>query len=279
MSRVFDALCRSREEQGLRSPVDAETFAEAAALQPPSNEFEWQETNTFFPPQDAERLVALPGQNGLGAEKFRLLRARLRHLQERSHIKRVVITSAVPEEGKTLVASNLAISLARNTSQRVLLIDGDLHKPAVARRLGLQDAPGISEWFSEEAPVNRFLYNLQGTRLWVLCAGVTREQPLTVLQSPRFLELFHTLSALFDWVLIDVPPMSPLADVNFWARQADGLLLVVRQGRTPRSHLQKGLEALDNPCVLGFVLNGARVIESDYYNHYYSSARQSRSSD
>ncbi len=274
MSRVFDALCRSQAELGLPNALLDPDGLAPDVVATPSTTLEWGEIPIFHASPQRDRLVALNGQNGLGADKFRLLRARLRHLQDRMRIKRVVITSAVPDEGKTLVATNLAISLAKNTSQRVLLLDGDLHKPTVAERFGLAGACGISEWWSGDQPIHRFLYRLQDTQLWVLCAGIAHEHPLTILQSPRFLELFRRLGDLFDWIVIDVPPLSPLADTNFWARQADGLLLVVRHGKAPRKLLQKGLETLDNPRVLGVVLNDAPVLESSYYNHYYAHSQQ-----
>ena len=275
MSRVFDALCRSQAELGLPNALLDPDALGPETVAAPSAKLEWGEIPTFHASPQRDRLVALEGRGGLGADKFRLLRARLRNLQERMRIKRVVVTSAVPEEGKTLVATNLAISLARNSAQRILLLDGDLHKPAVAERLGLDGARGISEWWSADQPIHRFLYRLQDSELWVLPAGIAHEHPLTILQSGRFLDLFRRLSELFDWVLIDVPPLSPLADANFWARQADGLLLVVRNGRAPRNLLQKGLQTIDNPRVLGVVFNDTQVIESTYYNHYYSHSKHS----
>src|SRR5512135_2062829 len=115
MSRVYDALCRSQDELGLPN-----AFLDPDALIPevapvPSTTLEWGEIPVFHASPQRERLVALNGQAGLGADKFRLLRARMRHLQDRMRIKRVVITSAVPQEGKTFVATNLAISLAKDT--------------------------------------------------------------------------------------------------------------------------------------------------------------------
>jgi Mrp family chromosome partitioning ATPase len=106
-------------------------------------------------------------------------------------------------------------------------------------------------------------------QLWILPAGSAPEDPVTILQSARFLELYKHLCTCFDWIIIDAPPLVPMADVSFWSRQADGLLLVVREGHTPKAILKKGLETLDNPKVIGVVLNDARDVESNYYHHYY----------
>ena len=275
MSRVFEALCRSQQELGSSDLLlNPEMFLEKTATVPQTGEPDWGQVPVFQAPELQQRLVALSGQNGLGAEKFRLLKARLRHLQDRTQIKRVVVTSSVPGEGKTLVAANLAISLARNTSQRVLLVDGDLHKASVGERLGLTGARGIWEWYGAEEPIHRFLYRLQDTQLWVLCAGMSHTHPAAILQSPRFLDLFRRLGEMFDWIIIDVPPLLPLADASLWARQADGVLVVVRQGKAQRTLLQKGLEALDHPRILGVIFNDIQALESDYYNQYYATQKQ-----
>ena len=119
--------------------------------------------------------------------------------------------------------------------------------------------------------MSKFIYRFDDLQLWILPAGSAPEDPVNILQSSRFLELYKKLSTCFDWIIIDAPPLLPMADVSFWSRQADGLLLVVREGYTPKAILQKGLETLDNPKVIGVVLNGARDVESGYYSRYYYS--------
>jgi capsular exopolysaccharide synthesis family protein len=224
--------------------------------------------------REDSRLVALSDGNSLGAEKFRLLRARLRHLREKQQLRRIVITSAVPGEGKTLVSMNLAVTLARHSSEKVLLLEGDLRKPRIAEHMCLQGSPGVDDWIALGEPISNFIYRLEDLPLYLLPAGVPRENPLAILQSARFLALYQQLSAAFDWILIDAPPMLPMADVSFWSRQADGLMIVAREGRTPKKILQKGLEFLDNPKLIGIVLNDAHAIERSYYYHYYNSSRQ-----
>ncbi len=277
MGRVYDAMCESQREAGVSSAVlDVSGFLPGPVVAPGvegkifGEEIAWEKVASFpLSSRDEARLAALDGGSSLGAEKFRLLKARMLHLQERQNVKLVVVTSAVPKEGKTLVSANLAISLARHTSQRVLLLEGDLHQPALAERLGLLGRPGISEWFDQDAAIHSFLYKAEDLQLWVLPAGETPEHPLAILQSPRFLDLLQQLSHCFDWILIDAPPLTPLADVNHWSKQSDGLLLVVREGKTPRKILQKGLETLDAARVLGIVFNEVREVEQNYYSKYY----------
>lgn len=276
MSRVYEALRQSDAEAGRPAALlDADSLASLHAAAPPTN----AETNTTVdldmalrfrsspPPQT--RLVALTEDNSLGAEKFRLLRARIRTLRERQQVRRIVISSAAPEEGKTLVSINLAVSLAKHTSEKILLLEGDLRKPTFAHRLRMQAVRGIGEWFASEEPISKFLYHFDNLQLWLLPGGICHDNPLTILQSRRFLEAYNQLCGTFDWVLVDAPPLQPMADVNFWAHQTDGLLLVCREGRTPRTALKKGLETLDMPRLVGVVLNCARTAEGSYYHHYY----------
>lgn len=286
MSRVYEALRQSETESGVAALLDPDSFLSASAVtghvpQPPS--LAWDEMTCFQPQIRAEsRMVALTEDASLGAEKFRLLRARLRNLQQQaqqqaqpqSKIRRIVVTSAIPDEGKTLVSMNLAISLAKHSTQKVLLLEGDLRKPTLAVHFGMQNLPGLDDWFKATLPVSGFIHRVAGLQLWILPAGQPDPNPPAILQSARFLELYQLLSQSFDWILIDAPPLLPMADVNFWSRQADGLLLVARQGRTPKKVLKKGLENLDHPRLIGVVLNEASAIDRGYYKDYYSADKK-----
>jgi receptor protein-tyrosine kinase len=168
---------------------------------------------------------------------------------------------------------NLAVCFSKHTAERVLLLEGDLRKPTLGTHLGIGTLPGLGDWSLADKPIHKFIYRFDSLQLWVLPAGSTPENPVSILQSARFLELYSQLSASFDWILIDAPPLLPMADVSFWSRQADGLLLVVREGRTPKTILKKGLETLDNPKVIGVVVNDAHGLEKSYYEHYYDSKR------
>jgi len=277
MSRVYEALRQSELENGVTPTLlDPDTFVAAASsaapvIDQPDNGLAWNEIRSLLPGvRDESRVVTLTEGNSLGAEKFRLLRARLRNLRERRQLQKLVVTSAVPSEGKTLVSMNLAVCMAKHTDEKILLLEGDLRKPMLGEHLGLKSLPGVGEWWaSVDMQVNKFIYRFDDIQLWILPAGSAPENPVNILQSARFLDLFKQLSTYFDWIIIDAPPLLPMADVNFWSRHADGLLLVVREGHTPKAILQKGLETLDNPKVVGVVLNDAHEVESGYYGHYY----------
>jgi len=276
MSLLYDALCRSEQEQKTEKPVLelAPPLVQAQATKElvPQEQaaIVWGDIVSFRPLlHEKSRVVALGEEGSLAAEKFRVLRHRIRHQREQRPLKRIVVTSAIPGEGKTMVSINLGLSLAQDTAERVLLIEGDLRKPTFANCLGMQDFPGLGEWFRSPDAATKFLHHLYPSQLWLLPAGAVPENPDGILQSARFLALYKQLAQAFDWILIDAPPLLPMADASFWSQQADGLLLVVRAGKTPRKILEKGLAVLDNPQIVGIVLNEAQGAESSYYEHYY----------
>lgn len=221
------------------------------------------------------QLACITDKESLVAEKFRFLGVRLRHLQRERALKKLLITSTIPREGKSTVAANLACTLARRKQQRILLLEGDVRRPSLSQLFGLQGMPGLCDWLhgSEKGTPN--IYHLEGLDLWILPAGSSADNPLELLQSTRLSALMSQLTPSFDWVIIDSPPVLPLADTSVWARLADGILLVTRQGTTEKRQLQKGLEALDHHKVIGALLNGSHSSGADDHYYYY---RQSSTS-
>jgi len=217
------------------------------------------------------RLVALSSERGLGAEKFRVLGARLSNIRLSKPLRVLQVTSSVVGEGKTLTSVNLAMTLAKRFDQKVLLAEGDLRKPAVCKMLGMQDKPGIGEWWDHpETPISDFILRIGETGMCLLPAGDVAH-PASVLQSPRIIELISGLAKQFDWIIIDTPPLLPMADSNQWSRLSDGTLLVVRKGTVSRTALKKAVESLDNPKLVGIVLNDASNYDRvNYYDQYYT---------
>jgi capsular exopolysaccharide synthesis family protein len=225
---------------------------------------QFQKLHVLVPPQS--RLVCITEKESLAAEKFRFLSVRLRQLQQSRPLKKILITSTIPAEGKSMVAANLACTLARKAQQKTLLLDGDLRRPSVARLFGLGKVPGISEWLQGERGPMTSIYHLEEAGLWVLPAGNSPRNPLEAMQSGRLSALMDQLTAWFDWVIIDSPPVLPLADTSVWMRLADGVVLITRQGTTEREQLKRGLEAIDPLKLLGTILNGStKSAQSDYY--------------
>ncbi|MCU1301817.1 MAG: hypothetical protein JWQ87_2101 [Candidatus Sulfotelmatobacter sp.] len=230
--------------------------------------------HVLVPPQS--RLVCITDKESLAAEKFRYLGVRLRQLQQNRPMKKVLITSSIPQEGKSMVSANLACALAQRTTQKTLLMDGDLRRPSVAKLFGLGKIPGLTEWLKGDRGPMTSIYHLEEAGLWVLPAGDSPRNPLELMQSGRLSSLMEQLTTWFDWVVIDSPPVLPLADTSIWMRLADGILLVTRQGSTEKKQLQRGLEAIDQKKLLGALLNSS---ESTTNNYYYNEYRQMPSVD
>jgi capsular exopolysaccharide synthesis family protein len=215
------------------------------------------------------KLVTVSQKEGLAAEKFRFLAVRLRHLQQRRQLKQLLITSSMPEEGKSTIAANLACTLATRRQQKVLLIEGDLRRPGLQSQFGLSRIAGLTEYLQGTVDVNLPIYRLDALGIWFLPAGSSAENPLELMQSGRLSLLFEKLKTVFDWIVIDSPPVLPLADTSVWTRLADGILLVTRQGTTDKDYLKRGLEALDSSKLLGALVNSsANAAHNDYYQRY-----------
>jgi capsular exopolysaccharide synthesis family protein len=215
-----------------------------------------------------EQLVSIRDERSLAAEKFRFLAVRLRYLNQRTGLKKVLVTSSISEEGKSFVAINLAVTLARKQRQRVLLIEGDLRRPSAAQSFGLPPMEGVCDWLADPEEGDRTVF-LQEPKIWFLPAGSAPDNPLELMQSGRLPKLMGQMSDLFDWIIIDSPPILPLGDTTVWARVADGLLLVVREGKTQKAPLKRALECLGKANVLGVVLNSSSDTDrTNYYQGY-----------
>jgi capsular exopolysaccharide synthesis family protein len=285
MSRIFSALQRS-ESDGISFdfpligslPEELPPAAEAMpATEIETSHVSADESDQFqsvsISPTPDSRLVSLTDQASLGAEKFRFLGVRLRQLQQTSPLKKLLITSTIPDEGKSFVSANLAITLAQRRPQRILLVEGDLRRPSLNTRLGIPKLPGLGEWLRGDVRSMRSIYHLEQAGFWILPAGTPPENHGELMQSERLSELVDQLSSRFDWILIDSPPVAPLADTSAWIRSVDGVLLVVREGVTQKRQLVRGLRVLERSKVLGVVINSStNSIHDDYYGRYSYSA-------
>jgi len=296
MSNIFDALQRAKTERTADS-VDAlalETeLLRIAEQDPPQNGYSSntaselasaaEPASSDFPYDEFERLpvsimadsklVCINDKESLAAEKFRFLAVKLRQLQQTRQLKKVLISSTIPGEGKSMVAANLACTLARRRQRRTLLIDGDLRRPTLARQFGLGAVPGIGEVLQGSSDLSHSIFGLENLGFWILPAGITLDNPLELLQSAKLGAIMQQLAAWFDWIVIDSPPILPLADTTIWARLADGVLIVTRKGVTEKKQLKKGLEVFESSKLLGALLNSSiNVAHSDYYHYYRPNA-------
>src|SRR5882724_4731025 len=285
MSRIFDALKQSEAERWggeLLTPAESVTELLQAAEARRSPQVETltspEAMATFVlgtspvlrpAPSSESRLVCLTEPGSLGAEKFRVLGLRLRNLRDKRKLKRIVVTGTAPEEGKSLIAANLALNQARSKVLKTLLVDGDFRRPTLAKRFGVGALlPGLSECLRGERQLSEVVYKLEGSGLWLLPAGMAPENPLELMQSGRLPDLLDQLGSSFDWIIIDTPPLFPLADTTFWMKMSDGVLMVVREGVTGRKLLQRAVDTLDRATLLGIVVNSCST--GGEHEYYYS---------
>jgi capsular exopolysaccharide synthesis family protein len=157
--------------------------------------------------------------------------------------------------------------LAQTGKERVLLLEGDVRRPSQSKLFGLESLPGMCEWLQGGAELTQCIYRLKSTGLWILPAGAASHHAADLLQPGKVSSLLERLEEWFDTIVIDSPPVLPLADTSVWTRVADGILLVTREGVTEKRQLIKGLEALDREKLIGALLNGSLHNGHAYY--YY----------
>jgi len=203
-----------------------------------------------------------------GAEQFRTLRSRLYRMRESQPLQTILISSAIPAEGKTLVSTNLAYSFVRQRGCRVLLIDADLRAPRVHTLLGAPAAPGLADYLQGTATEFQVMQRNNEEGLCVIAAGNHVTHPSELISSDKLKQFLDRARAAFDWIIIDSPPALPVADASVLGGMADGVLLVVRANSTPSEASQKACKELRDAHILGVVLNTAE--ESAGYNSYYS---------
>jgi capsular exopolysaccharide synthesis family protein len=218
------------------------------------------------------RLVTLTNRAEPAAEAFRLLAVRLRDIRRQRNLKKVLITSSTPQEGKSLVAANVACALAAGTREKILIVDGDLRFPTQSGIFGLGVLPGLWEWLRGERSIKACVHYLKGPNLWILPSNNIGGNPLDLMQSKRLPALMEQLAARFDWIVIDTPPAMPLADTSIWAQMADGILMIARTGISRKKQLQKAVDSLDPNKVIGALLNCPRNFHKDEYHYYLRSA-------
>jgi capsular exopolysaccharide synthesis family protein len=267
-----DVDFRTPSSLGELQPVEKELEQVVTELSQPVERFDpfsqFKSLPVSLDPQS--RLLCLTDNGSPAAEAFRLLGVRLRHLRRQRSLKTVLITSTIPEEGKSLVSANLACTLALGPHERTLLLEGDLRRPSLSQKFGLGRNPGLCECLKGERSLASSICQLEGLNLWILPAGSTPSNAQELLQSGKLSALREELAAWFDWIIIDSPPVLPLADTSVWMRLADGILLVTRQGTTQKRALLRGLEALEHKKLIGGLVNGSESAANSTY--YYSSA-------
>jgi protein-tyrosine kinase len=197
-------------------------------------------------------------------EVFRTLRSRLYQMRDQQPLLRtVLVASALPDEGKTFIAANLAQSIVRQADRRVLLIDADLRRAQLSNFSGAPKVPGLVDYLMGEADEAAVVQRGPQRSLYFVPAGTMVQNAAELLSNGRFARLINDLSPLFDWIIVDSAPTIPIADSRILSSYCDGVLLVVRAGKTPFDVAQKACQSFQNKPIVGVILNKVETHRSD----------------
>lgn len=299
MSRIHEALKKAEQERGAvqaaePAPVSrdmadtsttmatstATTFStnpematSAATASPLSSEylrFDDLRTHCAHPEWALDPNVNVffnPGLSPHGAEQFRTLRSRLYQIRATQPLRTLLVTSSVPGEGKTFVTSNLAQAFVRQPDRRVLIIDADLRCPRLHAPLGAPTTPGLTDFLRGDVDELAVIQHGQEGNLCFIAGGKQVKDPSELLSNGKLKKLLDRVTPVFDWVVLDSPPCLPVADATMLADLCDGVLLIVRAGKTRTELAQRAGQELQGKNVIGVVLNA--VEEKHLYGAYY----------
>ena len=294
MSRIHDALKRAEQDRATSMGGHVEPALERPELQPVSMP-EYAQTQTAvmpsispsafsyetllsrcpvaeWNPDERTMLFFKDDENRRGAEEFRTLRSRLYQIREKLPLKRLTVTSALPKEGKSFVAANLAQVIVRQHGRRVLLIDADLRSPGMHRHLGASQTPGLSDYLLGECDELSVIQRGPMDNLFFVPAGRQATGAPELLANGRLKLLMQRVEPLFDWIIMDTPPVIPVADSTLLANFCEGVLMVVRSNSTPSDLARKAREEFQDKLLLGVVLNGIPADQLPQSRYYYGEA-------
>lgn len=291
MSRIHDALKRAEQERATSLGGHVETAFVQPELQPvsmpehahtqtavmPSSGFSYETLLARCPlsnwnPDSRTMLFFEKDEKRKGAEEFRTLRSRLYQIREKMPLKRIMVTSALPKEGKSFVAANLAQVIVRQHGRRVLLIDADLRSPGMHRHLGASQTPGLSDYLMGECDEFAVMQRGPMDNLVFIPAGRQASGAPELLANGRLKLLLQRVEPLFDWIIMDTPPVIPVADSTLLANFCEGVLMVVRSNATPSDLARKAREEFQDKLLLGVVLNGIPADQLPQSRYYYGEA-------
>jgi protein-tyrosine kinase len=287
MGKVYDALRRAEELRNRRVEEAATAPSQAATLPPmPVEPDAEREPVTELPLKERvratfkglgagvaspdttgdlnKRRIALLQPESFVAEQFRSLRGRLDALGASRPVRTIAVTSALPGDGKTMASVSLAAVTAMQPGRRVLLVDCDLRKPAVAASLGLRVDAGLAEVLTGGARVEEAIVSVDGSTLHALPVRGIPRNPSELLASEAMRKLLEGLAGQYDQIVLDLPPTLGLPDAKTITQLADGVVFVVRADVTPGPEVEGAIEILDRSRILGLVMNGAPRTAGSY---------------
>jgi protein-tyrosine kinase len=252
MSKIEEALQKAKKTRVEKGPVDSHQEIETPQYK----------LVTAFHQTDPEllemnRIVTLTGQAPEVKEQYRMLRTQILQKTEENGDNCLMVTSAVDGEGKTTTAINLAVTIAREVQQNVLLVDADLRSPSIDKVLGLESKKGLAQYLSDNMPLQELFIRTGLEKLTVLPAGGALQNSSEILRSSKMQELIREVKKRYRdrYIIFDTPPLLSTADPSVLAQYMDGIVLVVGAEKTSRSDVQEALALLEGRNILGVVMN------------------------
>jgi len=284
MGKFFEVLKRSEKSTGetLSKPLPAKVVKisgeeiDELRLYPRTQEGAPPLPQTPIGAADP-KLVCLHEPTSPAAECFKILRSRLLLGDAEKPGRVIMVTSAEPQDGKSLVAANLAISIAQGIDSYVLLVDCDLRRPALHKTFGVQVREGLREYLEGGRSIESYLVTTPLARLTLIPAGRPTDSPSELLGSPRMRQLVEELKGRYQdcFLIFDTPPARFFADVAYLFSIVDVAVLVVRCGKTSRQQVKDLIDGTGSEKFLGVVFNASDEVQRDY-KHYYRYYREGK---
>jgi len=271
LGKIFEALEKSKKENKRSAPANQPISqpANQPISQPVSQPTGQPVNRQIFKDNLDENLVTLLNPQSFESEQFKILRTNLLFPVSGKSPRCIMITSALPGEGKSFVSANLAISIAQNIDEHVLLMDCDIRKPTMHSAFGFVDVQGLSEYLSKGISLSSLLIKTDLNKLTLLPAGSPPANPAELLSSQQMSELIKEVKERYNnrYIIIDSPPPQLTAETSAIARHVDGIIFVVKYGSTPRHIVTKLINILGKEKILGVVVNYFDA-RSSMYNRY-----------
>ena len=225
-------------------------------------------------PKGNERyLPTIYEPHAVATEQYRILRSRIIGFCEQHNIRTLLVTSSMPGEGKSTVASNLAVSIANGINDHALLIDSDLRKPTIHSSFSLKNNFGLSNYLSGNIPLSQTLHKSTIEKLSIIPAGTGVHNPSELLSSKKMIELIHEMKSRYEdrYIIFDSTPVQQTPEPVALSKHTEGIIFVVRSGATNRDLVKRSIASLDKNKIIGIVFNMVQdYIKTNYYNYYYS---------
>ena len=301
MGKIYDALEKSKEKHNtsvafdethdaaVSAKVDRENFAKKPVslygdinvadasskrinnvedLKQVSGITSFAKTDVLYDDNHIDKnMVTLLKPQSFEAEQFKILRTNLLFPSSGKSPRTIMVTSSVPDEGKSLIAANLAVSIAQSIQEYVLLIDCDIRRPCIHTQFGFGDVPGLSDHLSKGIPVSSLLLKTKVNKLSILPGGTLHHNPSELVSSQQMSRLLQEVKYRYSdrFIVIDSPPPKLTAETSALSRQVDGVLLVIEYGRTSREMVSDLVKTIGKEKIIGIVLNKLDMRFANYY--------------